>query len=52
MSALYAAHAGDGGIDTHGLMQALRDTRPLSVLMAEQVQALRAWALPRTVPAD
>ena len=52
VSALYAAHAGDGGIDTHGLMQALRDTRPLSVLMAEQVQALRAWALPRTVPAD
>ena len=34
------------------LLQALRDTRPLSVLMAEQVQALRAWALPRTVPAD
>jgi hypothetical protein len=30
----------------------VRDTRPLSVLMAEQVQALRAWALPRTVPAD
>ena len=52
VSALYAAHAGDGGIDPHGLMQALRDTRPLSVLMAEQVQALRAWALPRTVPAD
>lgn len=52
VSALYAAHAGEGGIGTQGLMQALRDTRPLSVLMAEQVQALRAWALPRTVPAD
>lgn len=52
VSALYAAHASQAGIDTHALMQALRDTRPLSVLMAEQVQALRAWALPRTVPAD
>jgi SpoVK/Ycf46/Vps4 family AAA+-type ATPase len=52
VSALYAAHAAQAGIDTHALMQAVRDTRPLSVLMAEQVQALRAWALPRTVPAD
>ena len=52
VSALYAAHAAQAGIDTDALMQAVRDTRPLSVLMAEQVQALRAWALPRTVPAD
>ena len=52
VSALYAAHAEQAGLDTHALMQAVRDTRPLSVLMAEQVDALRAWALPRTVPAD
>ena len=52
VSALYAAHATGGALDTQALMQALRDTRPLSVLMAEQVQALRAWALPRTVPAN
>ena len=52
VSALYAAHAAQAGIDTDALLQAVRDTRPLSVLMAEQVQALRAWALPRTVPAD
>ena len=52
VSALYAAHATGGGLDTTTLMQAIRDTRPLSVLMAEQVQALREWALPRTVPAD
>ena len=52
VSALYAAHAAQAGLDTHALMQAIRDTRPLSVLMAEQVQALREWALPRTVPAD
>ncbi|HSD16750.1 MAG TPA: AAA family ATPase [Thermomonas sp.] len=52
VSALYAAHAAGGGLDTTVLMQAIRETRPLSVLMAEQVQALREWALPRTVPAD
>ena len=52
VSALYAAHAAQAGLDTHALMQAIRDTRPLSVLMAEQVQTLREWALPRTVPAD
>jgi len=27
-------------------------TRPLSVLMAEKVEALRAWAAERCVPAD
>src|SRR5690606_31033447 len=52
VSALYAVHGDQSALDTQALMQALRDTRPLSVLMAEQVQALREWALPRTVPAD
>ena len=51
VSALYATHAAGAGLDTQALMQAIRETRPLSVLMAEQVQALREWALPRTVPA-
>ena len=52
VSALYAMHGAQSVLDTATLLQALRDTRPLSVLMAEQVGALRAWALPRTVPAD
>lgn len=52
VSALYAAYAAKAEVDTAMLLRALSDTRPLSVLMAEQVQALRAWALPRTVPAD
>jgi hypothetical protein len=34
------------------VMNEMRNTRPLSVLMAEQVQALREWASGRTVPAD
>ena len=52
VSALYTAHSEQRTLDTQALMQAIRDTRPLSVLMAEQVQTLREWALPRTVPAD
>jgi hypothetical protein len=38
-------------LDEAGVLVELRNTRPLSVLMAEQVQALRAWASTRTVPA-
>jgi hypothetical protein len=32
--------------------RALARTRPLSVVMAESVQALRTWARDRTVAAD
>ncbi|AJC46626.1 MULTISPECIES: AAA family ATPase [Xanthomonas] len=52
VSGLYAAHAEQRPLDTELLMQEIRTTRPLSVLMAEQVQALRSWASGRTVPAD
>jgi hypothetical protein len=38
--------------DQPALLHALGQTRPLSVLMREQVQALRAWARERCVPAD
>lgn len=52
VAGLYAAHAEACALDTPLLMAEIRATRPLSVLMAEQVQALRDWALPRTVSAD
>ena len=52
VSGLYAAHAEQRPLDDALLMQEIRSTRPLSVLMAEQVTALRAWAAERTVPAD
>jgi len=52
VSGLYAAHAAQRPLDTPLLMEEVRGTRPLSVLMAEQVEALRAWAAPRTVAAD
>jgi hypothetical protein len=51
VSALYAAHADQRPLDDALLGTELRNTRPLSVLMAEKVDALRAWARERTVPA-
>ena len=52
VSALYAAHAERQPVDEARLLGEIRGTRPLSVLMAEQVEALREWARSRTVPAD
>lgn len=52
VSALYAAHAGKTVVSEASLLEELRGTRPLSVLMAEQVESLREWAKTRTVPAD
>ena len=51
VAALYTAHADQQPLDTALLMQEIRSSRPLSVIMAEQVQALRDWASERTVPA-
>jgi hypothetical protein len=52
VSALYAAHADGTPVDEAKLVAEIRATRPLSVMMAEQVQGLREWARTRTVPAD
>lgn len=52
VSGLYAAHAAGAPLNDFGLHAELRRTRPLSVVMAEPVQALRDWARGRTVPAD
>jgi SpoVK/Ycf46/Vps4 family AAA+-type ATPase len=52
VSALYAAHAAGQVVDEAMVLEEIRGTRPLSVLMAEQVQGLRQWAASRTVPAD
>lgn len=52
VSALYAAHAEQTPVTEARVVDALRATKPLSVLMAEQVDGLRAWAAGRTVPAD
>lgn len=52
VAALYAAQATDAAPTDFTLRAELKQTRPLSVLMAEQVEALRDWARERTVPAD
>jgi len=52
VSGLYSAHAAETKLDEQRLLGELSGTRPLSVLMAEQVNALREWARTRTVPAD
>jgi AAA+ superfamily predicted ATPase len=52
VSALYAAHAEQTPVTEARILDALKATKPLSVLMAEQVDGLRAWAAGRTVPAD
>ena len=52
VAALYAAHAAGTPLSQPMLVESLRDTRPLSVMMREQVDALRGWARERTVPAD
>src|SRR5690606_35803681 len=51
VAALYAAHANAAPLNDFMLRAELRQTRPLSVLMHEQVYALRHWAHERTVPA-
>ncbi|NCT69032.1 MAG: AAA family ATPase [Rhodanobacteraceae bacterium] len=53
VAALYAAAADGQRRPTQAqLAAAIAGTRPLSVMMAEQVEALRAWARGRTVAAD
>ena len=50
-AALYAAHAQKRAATLGDFVSEFKKTRPLSVLMAERVAALRSWARPRTVPA-
>jgi SpoVK/Ycf46/Vps4 family AAA+-type ATPase len=51
VSALYAAHSLSQEPKAAHLASEFRRTRPLSVVMAERVTALRDWAQDRTVPA-
>ncbi|HSG90446.1 MAG TPA: AAA family ATPase [Pseudomonadales bacterium] len=52
VSARYRVAAEGGVLGTEALRRAIDETVPLSVTMAEDMQALRAWARERTVPAD
>ncbi len=52
VSAMYAANAGGEPLATGHIADELSRTRPLSVVMREQIEGLRTWAAERTVPAD
>lgn len=52
VSALYGAHATKEACRAQHILTELSATRPLSLVMAERIAALRAWAAERTVPAD
>jgi ATPase family associated with various cellular activities (AAA) len=52
VAALYTAHARHVVPDARLLSEEIAATRPLAVVMAESVAALRAWARERTVPAE
>ena len=51
VSALYAAQARQQAVEQSLLLEHIRSTAPLSVVMAEDLAALRAWAAGRTVSA-
>ncbi len=52
ISALHGAFAEARELDTQRVLDAVSESPPLSVTMAEQVHALREWARGRCVPAD
>lgn len=52
VAAGYAAHAERRSLNQADVEDAITQTQPLSVVMAEQIAALRAWAKSRTVPAN
>ena len=49
VSAIYSASARKRPLDTENILMAIHKTRPLSVVMAEPMAALRAWADNRAV---
>ncbi len=52
VSAMYTAHAQGRALVESDLLAEVRQTRSLSVLMAEKVEEIRQWATDRTVPCD
>ena len=52
VSSLYAAHAKGEPLATNHVLAEIDATRPLSVVMAERIGAMRDWASGRTVPCD
>ena len=51
-AAIYSARACNAEPDSDAILAEIKQTRPMSVVMAENIAALRAWAADRTVSAD
>ena len=52
VSAIYSSYGSDKAVTTDTLLEEIRATRPLSVVMDAQIQQLKQWAQSRTVPVD
>jgi hypothetical protein len=52
VAALYSARASGHPVTAVSIAHELQATKPLSVVMAEKIEALREWARERTVPAE
>lgn len=52
VSGLYHSYGQDIPLTTEILLEEISNTRPLSVIMAEKINALREWAASRTIPAN
>jgi ATP-dependent 26S proteasome regulatory subunit len=52
VSAIYAAHAQELELNNDLIIQEIKQTKPLSIVMAERIDELRRWAKDRTVPVD
>lgn len=52
VAAIYAAYAQDIPLNNNHIIQEIKQTKPLSIVMAERIASLRRWAADRTVPVD
>jgi hypothetical protein len=52
VSAMHDAFTAKADLATQHVLQALKSSPPLSVTMAERVDALREWSVGRCVPAE
>jgi len=52
VSAFYTSHSNNLPMNDEVILHAISQTRPLSIIMAEPIERLRAWAKDRTVLAD
>jgi SpoVK/Ycf46/Vps4 family AAA+-type ATPase len=52
VASLYTSHAQRVEVSAQGIGVELAGTRPLSIVLAESLAALRTWAADRTVPAS